>query len=204
MGKRQIGELQPSELVITILLSEIAATPMQDNDLPIINSIIAVLLLVSFEIINSIIVMKSVKLRKFLQGNYLMLIRDGVIDQSQLKRLRFTVDDLMEALRQKDVFDIEEVQYAIVETNGKLSVMLKPEKRGVTPELIKLNAENNGIPCLVICDGKVIDTMFGECGLDCRKLKKMVKDKNMKLKDILLMTVDKGGNTTIIQKDKAL
>jgi len=202
MGKRQIGELQPSELVITILLSEIAATPMQNNELPIINSIVAVFLLVSFEIFSSVIVMKSVKLRSVIQGNALIIIRDGVIDQAQLKRLRFTIDDLMEALRQKDVFDIQEVQYAIVETNGRLSVMLKPQIRGVTPELMNLSVEDKGLPCLVVCDGKIIDGMFGECGVDRVKLKKMISDNKTRLKDIMLMTVDKSGNTTIINKDQ--
>lgn len=101
MGKRQIGELQPSELVITILLSEIAAIPMQDTDIPLLNSVVAVLLLVAFEIISSVISMKSRGARRLLEGNAVTVIRDGKIDQKEIKRLRYTVDDLLTALRQR-------------------------------------------------------------------------------------------------------
>ena len=145
MGKRQLGELQPTELVITILLSEIAAIPMQDNALPLGNSIVAVLLLVALEVINSVVVLKSSRCRSFLQGNSIVVIRDGVIDQKQLKRLRFTMDDLFDQLRQKDVFDISDVRYAIVETNGQLSVMLKPEKETVTAEMADIQNETKGL-----------------------------------------------------------
>ena len=106
MGKRQIGQLQPAELVVTILLSEIAATPMQDNDIPMLNSVVAILVLVALEIIMSALSLKSIKIRGVLQGNSVILIKDGEIQQNQMKRLRFTLDDLLEALRQKDVFDV--------------------------------------------------------------------------------------------------
>ena len=106
MGKRQIGELQPTELVITILLSEIAAIPMQDTDIPILNSVVAVMLLVAFEIISSVIAMKNNKARRFLEGNSVMVIRNGIVDQRQIKRLRYTIEDLMTALRQKDVLSM--------------------------------------------------------------------------------------------------
>ena len=163
MGKRQLGELQPTELVITILLSEIAAIPMQDNALPLGNSIVAVLLLVALEVINSVVVLKSSKCRSFLQGNSLVVIRDGVVDQKQLKRLRFTMDDLFDQLRQKDVFDISDVRYAIVETNGQLSVMLKPEKETVTAEMADIPNETKGLLCMVINDGKFLKRSFKEC-----------------------------------------
>ena len=162
MGKRQLGELQPTELVITILLSEIAAIPMQDNALPLGNSIVAVLLLVALEVINSVVVLKSSKCRSLLQGNSLVVIRDGVVDQKQLKRLRFTMDDLFDQLRQKDVFDISDVRYAIVETNGQLSVMLKPEKETVTAEMADLPNETKGLLCMVINDGKFLKRSFKE------------------------------------------
>ena len=113
MGKRQIGQLQPAELVVTILLSEMAATPMQDNDIPMLNTVIAILVLVSLEIIMSLISLKSIKMRTLIQGNSVMLINNGKVDQKQMKRLRYTLDDLLEGLRQKDVFDINDVQYAI-------------------------------------------------------------------------------------------
>lgn len=202
MGKRQLGELQPTELVITILLSEIAAVPMQDNDLPLGNSIIAVLLLVALEIVNSVISLKSSKLRSILEGNSLVVVRDGVIDQKQLKRLRFSVDDLLDQLRQKDVFDISDVRYAIVETNGQLSVMLKPEKENVTAGM--MNVENNpkGLLCMVVNDGRMLKRTFKECDMSEEKLNRILKNKNVDIDDILFMLADNYGNYTIVRKDE--
>ena len=144
MGKRQIGELQPSELVITILLSEIAAIPMQDTDIPLLNSVVAVLLLVAFEIISSVISMKSRGARRLLEGNAVTVIRDGKIDQKEIKRLRYTVDDLLTALRQKDVFVLSDVTYAIVETNGTLSVVKKAAVDYLRPSDMGRESERRG------------------------------------------------------------
>lgn len=202
MGKRQLGELQPTELVITILLSEIAAIPMQDNALPLGNSIVAVLLLVGLEIFNSIIVLKSSGCRSILQGNSLVVIRDGVIDQRQLKRLRFTMDDLFDQLRQKDVFDINDVRYAIVETNGQLSVMLKPEKETVTAEMAELPNKTKGLLCMVINDGKFLKRSFAECDMNEEKLYEILEKEGMDIEEILFMVADREGNYTIVKRDE--
>lgn len=202
MGKRQLGELQPTELVITILLSEIAAIPMQDNALPLGNSIVAVLLLVALEIINSVFVLKSSRFRSFLQGNSLVVIRDGVIDQKQLKRLRFTVDDLLDRLRQKDVFDVSDVRYAIVETNGQLSVMLKPEKETITAEMADIPNKTKGLLCMVINDGKFLRRSFKECNMNEEKLYSVLKSENIEMDEVLFMVADKEGNYTIVKKDE--
>ena len=202
MGKRQLGELQPTELVITILLSEIAAIPMQENALPLGNSIMAVLLLVALEVINSVVVLKSSKCRSFLQGNSLVVIRDGVVDQKQLKRLRFTMDDLFDQLRQKDVFDISDVRYAIVETNGQLSVMLKPEKETVTAEMADIPNETKGLLCMVINDGKFLKRSFKECETDEEKLYDILEKENTEINEVLFMVADKEGNYTIVKKDE--
>ena len=203
MGKRQIGELQPSELVITILISEIVAIPMQENGLPLINSIIPVFLLVAFEIIVSVLNMKSEKFRKILSGNPLIIIRDGRLDQKQMKRVRFTVDDLMESLRQKNIFDISEVQYAIVETNGTLTVLSKPQKRVVTAEMMNAAVQDNGIPCVIINDGRVIEKSFEECEMNYEILNKTLKDNSLEAKSVLIMTADKSKNFVIIKKDES-
>ena len=202
MGKRQLGELQPTELVITILLSEIAAIPMQDNALPLGNSIVAVLLLVGLEIFNSIIVLKSSGCRSILQGNSLVVIRDGVIDQKQLKRLRFTMDDLFDQLRQKDVFDINDVRYAIVETNGQLSVMLKPEKETVTAEMAELPNKTKGLLCMVINDGKFLRRSFAECDMNEEKLYGILRKEGIDIEKILFMVADREGNYTIVKRDE--
>lgn len=202
MGKRQLGELQPTELVITILLSEIAAIPMQDNALPLGNSIVAVLFLVALEIINSFIVLKSSKFRSILQGNSLVVIRDGVIDQKQLKRLRFTMDDLFDQLRQKDIFDISDVKYAIVETNGQLSVMLRPEKETVTAEMADIVNESKGLLCMVINDGKFLKRSFNECNMNEEKINRILDSENIIIDEVLFMVADKEGNYTIVKKDE--
>ena len=202
MGKRQLGELQPTELVITILLSEIAAIPMQDNALPLGNSIVAVLLLVALEVINSVVVLKVPGVRSLLQGNSLVVIRDGVIDQKQMKRLRFTMDDLFDQLRQKDVFDISDVRYAIVETNGQLSVMLKPEKENVTAEMADLPNETKGLLCMVINDGKFLKRSFKESDMDEEKIYSILEKEKTALEEVLFMVADKEGNYTIVKKDE--
>jgi len=127
MGKRQVGELQPTELVVTILLSELVAIPIQDNSLPMATSLIAAAVLVSLEILNSLLSMKSKGFRSLTQGNSVPVIEQGRVDFNQLRDLRITYDDLLEALRLKDVFDITQVGVCMVETNGQISVQLKPE-----------------------------------------------------------------------------
>ncbi len=200
MGKRQIGELQPSELVVTILLSEIASIPMQDNNIPIIHSIVALFVLVSYEILTSAIGLKSQKLRTFLQGHPVIVIRNGEIDMKSLKKLRMTVNDLISALRQKDVFDISQVSYAIFETNGQISVLLKPEYRNSTAKDLNLYPADTGMPFAVICDGKMIDDTIYESGLDADKIKKLVISSKIPLEKIIIMTVTQDGKAFIAEK----
>lgn len=200
MGKRQLGELQPGELVITLLLSEIAATPIIDSTLPILNSLIPLMLLVGFEILSSVIDMKSLRFRYFTQGKPLTVIRNGCLDQHQLKKLRFTVNDVLAALRQKDVFNIEDVEYAVVETNGTLSVLLKPEKRNSTPKNYDKPEKDSGIACAVVIDGRIVEDNFEDCGATSEEILAKIKHENLRQKDILLMTVDKDKNYCIIKK----
>ncbi len=202
MGKRQLGELQPTELVVTFLLSEIAAIPLQDNGMPLTNSIVCIALLVSFEIISSVICLKSTRLRGVIEGNPIIVIRDGVIDQKKLRELRFSVDDVFEQLRQKSIFDINTVSYAIVETNGQLSVMLKPEKDTVTAEMIDIKPQPSSLMCVVVSDGRVIRKSFSECNMTEQKLDNLLQKNNVQLTDILFMLCDKNENCTIVKKEK--
>ena len=201
MGKRQIGELQPSELVITLLISQIISIPIQDTDIPLVNTLIPIFLLVGFEILTSVFNMKSIKFRTFMQGNPIIIINDGVLNQKLLKQLRFTMDDLLEALRQKDVFDISQVQYAIVETNGQLSVLLKPDHDTVTREDLNLKPEPQGYKCPVVIDGKIIEQDFAICNMNAGKVQSIAKKEKIQITDIMLMTVDAAGNHTVIRKD---
>ena len=202
MGKRQIGQLQPAELVVTILLSDMAATPMQDSDIPMLNTIVAVLVLTGLEIIMSVISMKSIKLRSLLQGNSIVLVRHGIPDQKQMKRLRYTIDDLYEALRAKDVFDIADVEYAVAETDGTLSVLLKSSKQPVTKEDSGIKASDDSVPFVAVSDGKIVVRHLGECGMDSDKIERIVKVSGIPMERIFLLTVSKNGKTNIIEKER--
>lgn len=201
MGKRNIGELQPTELVITLLLSEFAAIPIEDNSVPLINSLIPVMILISLEIINSVISMKSTKFRNISDGNALLIIKDGKLDQKQLKKLRFTVDDVLSALRQKDVFDINEVAYAIIETNGTLSVLLKPQFQNATKQDVKVKTKNDGYTCPVIIDGVVLKKNLDVLEINKEDIERILEKKKVHKKQIFLMNIDKNKNAEIILKE---
>ena len=201
MGKRNIGELQPTELVITLLLSEFAAIPIEDNSVPLINSLIPVMILISLEIINSVISMKSIKFRNISDGNAVLIIKDGKLDQQQLRNLRFTVDDVLSALRQKDVFDINEVAYAIIETNGTLSVLLKPQFQNATKQDVKVKTKSDGYTCPVIIDGVVLKKNLDVLEINKEDIEKILEKKKVHKKQIFLMNIDKNKNTEIILKE---
>lgn len=200
MGKRQIGELQPAEFVVTMLVSEIASIPMQDNTIPILNSISALFVLVAYEVITSAVSLKSYKFRAFMQGHPIIVIRDGVIDIKALKKMRMSVNDLMGALRQKDVFEISQVSYAIFETNGQISVLLKPENMNATAGDFNLRPQDEGMPFAVICDGTVIDDAVEQSGIERSKIKSAVSSAGMEISEVLIMTVTPHGKTYIVRK----
>ncbi len=201
MGKRQIGQLQPTELVVTILLSEVASMPLEDNDIPLINSVFSVLLLASLEIISSAIALKSGKYRRAVEGNAVFIIKEGKLDVKAIKKLRYSMDDLMESLRQKDIFDVSDVEYAVVETSGNLSVMLKADKIPLTLKSIGESAEEKGIPAVVISDGKYIYSNFYLCRTSKDKIDKILSGEKISVDRIMLMTLDKKGNKYIITRD---
>lgn len=202
MGKRQIGEMQPSELVITFLLSQIASLPIESGETPLIGCIVSIVLLVSLEVISSVLIMKFSKMRGVIQGNSIKIISQGKIIEKNMQNLRFSVEDLMEALRLKDVFDISEVHTAYIETSGALSVKLKKSKETVTVEDLKLKYKEDFIPVLVISDGRIIEKDLEQCGLTKSQLLKLLKDKNIKKDDILIMTYCENGDTNIVLKEK--
>lgn len=201
MGKRQIGDMQPNELVITLLISEIAAIPLQDSQQPIFVGVAAILVLVFIEIIISILSMKSFYIRRLLNGRSVVIIKNGTIDQNAMRNVRMTVIDLIELLRDKDVFDISDVAFAVLEVNGNLSVLLKKDIQPVTPKDIELNVNETKLPLPVISDGKIIYESLKSLQITPQKLNKMLKHHKVSPKEIFLMTLDRDGNQTIINKD---
>jgi uncharacterized membrane protein YcaP (DUF421 family) len=155
MGKHQIGQLQPYELVITIMISELAAVPMQDTEIPLINGIIPILTLLLIQISLSMLSLKNDRFRRLISGGPSILIERGLINQAELSRLRYNVTDLLEQLRLKGFSNIADVEFAVLETSGKLSVIPKSQKRPVNPEDLKLNPPYEGLPTILIEDGRI-------------------------------------------------
>lgn len=200
MGKRQIGDMQPNELVITILISEIAAIPIQDINQPVVNGIIAIFVLVVLEILVSFLSMKSVKARQVINGKSAVIVKDGKMDQKLMKRMRVTVADLMEVLRIQNVFHIDQVAYAILETNGKLSVLLKPEYQPATAEDLDKHPADDGIPALVINDGRLLKEGLSLSGASQEAVEQILKSQRLTYKQVFLMTMDKTGKHYIVKR----
>ena len=200
LGKRQIGQLQPGELVITMLISEIASIPMEDNETPIYRAIVPIAVLAFLELTISFAALKFIRLRSLFQGHSIVVIKDGELDRKQLKRLRYSIDDLLESLRQKDIFDISDVQYAIVETDGSLSVLLKPEKRTASVEDVNAEPDTKGLPRVLISDGRIIDVQIKKSVMTKEEIEKLLKKHKIGSKDVLLLTADDNGNINIIKK----
>ncbi len=200
MGKRQIGELKPHELVITVLVSQVASIPLEDNSMPLANMFIPILIFVSFEILASALSMKSFTFRNLLQGKPIFVIKNGKVNQEQMKRLRFTMDDLIDAVRQKDVFDISTVQDAVIETNGSVSVLQKSEYQPVTPKDLNLSVEEISTPISIVIDGKPVTEYFGKEKIKNSEIELLIQSTNKNISDIMLLTIDDTGNTFIIPK----
>lgn len=203
MGKRQIGDMQPNELVTTLLISDIATIPIQDIKQPVINGMLAIFLLVCLEVVMSVVTMKWDPFRRIVDGRPTIVIRHGNMDQAAMKRLRLTVDDLMENLRQEQVFDPKTVEYAIVETNGHLSVMLKAEEQPVTAAQAGVRMSDHGLPVPIVCDGHLRDEFMQSVGMTRQDLLDLLDEKGIGQKDLFLMTVDTKGNAAIVKKEES-
>ncbi len=200
MGKRQIGELQPSELVITILVSNIATLPLEDLNIPLVMGILPILSLVCFEVIMSWLSLKSKRLRHAVSGSPKVIIRDGVLDQKVMEDLRFSVDDLMTALRGNSIFDIADVQFAIVETNGSVSVYEKYAQRNVKNTDLNLTGTSMDPPVIIVSDGKLITQGLNETGLKKQWVYDLIERKHIEISDIFLLTADKNGTYNLIKR----
>ena len=200
MGKRQIGEMQPNELVVTLLISEIAAIPLQDTSQPILDGVVAIFTLVILEIIISVTAMKSIIVRKLMNGKSAVIIKNGVVDQQAMKNVRMTVLDLVELLRGQNVFDISTVAFAVLEVNGNLSILLKSSEQPATSGDLKLYKEAAVLPLPVISDGKLRNESLKALETDSVKIKKILDDNNTVIENVFLMTMDRDAKFTLIKK----
>ncbi len=202
MGKRQLGELQPAELVVTLLISDMAAVPMQETGIPLLNGIIPVLILVSLELLLSALMLKVPFFNRLIGGKPKIIINNGQLDAQALRDLRMTLEDLMESLRQQGTFDISTVQYAIVESNGKISLLLKPVNRPATCSDLSLTPPDNGIPMIIVSDGTISSWGMNICGLDDGWLQSVLKKNKCTLEDVFLLTADRTHAYHLIRKEK--
>ena len=203
MGKRQISDMQPSELVVTLVVSDIASLPMQNTSQPLLSGVIPVLVLVSLEIAASALMMKSRLFRRLICGNPVVVIEDGKLLQKQLRRLRMSAEDLFAQLRQQDIFSIDEVQYCIVETNGSISVLEKPQNRVPTAEDLGVTIDDNKIEAVVVCDGKILDDGIKLCGGNQNQVSNILQKNNSSLSEVFILTLDGNGNYNLIEKEEA-
>ena len=204
MGKRQIGDMQPTELVITLLISEIAAIPLQDVSQPVSIGLIAIFMLVILEIVASVLVMKNLRLRRIFSGKSVVIIKDGVLDQKAMKSVRMTVFDLVEMLRMQGFFELEQIESAVLEINGSLSVKPKSSFAPLTPNDMKFKTEESGLPMAVISDGTIVDAALKFLGKTRDDLKIMLKQQKLSETEIFVMTMNKNGEGVIVKKEKGV
>lgn len=201
MGKRQVGELEPSELVLSLLIADLAAVPMQDFGIPLLTGIIPILTLLSMTMILSVLTMKSVGFRALMCGKPSVVVRDGQLDQREMHRNRFTVDELFEELRIKGYTDLSQIRYAILETNGQLSVLPYANQKPPTLEQLSLGAEEGGLPRILISDGRVLEDNLKHLGYDQSWLYKQLERHHcVALEQVFLMTIDELGRVYFAAK----
>ena len=202
MGKREIGQLQPFELAISIMIADLASIPMSDSGIPITNGIIPILGLLVMHLIISIINMKCIKGRGIICGKPSILIYRGRIDEKVLKKERFTINELEERLRGNNIVNIGDVEYAILETNGQVTVIQKPDKRNTIPADFNIQPEYEGIPYDLVIDGKIMYDNLKQIGKNYEWLRKQVNKFNIKPEEALLVTLDGKGQMFCQSKSK--
>lgn len=204
MGKRQLGELQPSEFVIAILISNIATLSIEDIDIPLIGAVVPIITLMSAEVILSYITLKSGKAQTLVTGNPVVIIRNGNIDQKNMRDLRLSIEDLMSQLRINGFFDIEDVSWAIIETNGQLTVYPKAEAQPLTPKsLVSPESASNFPPMVLISDGTLCSKTLSACNLTEKWLKGVLEKEKLSESEIFLMTCDSSAKYFIVKKEGA-
>ena len=202
MGKREIGQLQPFELAISIMIADLASFPMTEIGIPIFNGIIPICGLLAMHLLISVINLKSLKAREVICGKPSILIYRGKINEENLKKERFTINELEERLRGNNIFNLGDVEYAILETSGQVTVIPKPEKRNTIPEDFNIVPEYEGIPYDLVIDGKIMSQNLKEIGKNYNWLKKQTDKFNIKPEDALIVTLDGKGQIFCQAKNK--
>ena len=201
MGKRQIGQMEASEFVVTMLVANLASIPMQDTAIPLFTGVIPILTVLAMELLLSGISLRSIRMRRLLCGKPVILIENGKILQKNLKRTCVTLDELSGLLRQKDILDPTTVQYAILETNGTLSVFPFPEERPASAKEAGIPVAAQSLPLTLICDGKLLEHNLRISGKDEKWVQKILKEQHCTQEEVLLLAVDQENHVVFYKED---
>ena len=202
MGKRQVGELEPSELVLSLIIADLASVPMQDFGIPLLAGVVPILALLAMTMILSVLTMRSVRFRALLCGRPSIIIREGKVDQREMARNRLTVDELLEELRGQGYTDPSTVKYAILETNGQLSVLPFAAQKPPTAQQLGLEVEQWELPLVVVSDGRLLEHNLTQLGRDRAWLNKRLKEGGCSdPKQVFLLLADRGGKVYLTRKD---
>ena len=203
MGKRQLGELEPSELVVAVLISDLASHPLQDPGIPLLYGLVPVITLLSCEILISGITMRSIRLRSAIYGKPSILISAGKICQAEMRKNRVTLDELMTELRKQGTTRLDAVQYGILETSGSLSILLYPKAAPATPEQLEIPAGSAYYPVMIINDGRVLQENLRYLGRSRSWLEGELKKRNIpRPSQVYWMTADREGTVQLQEKEK--
>ncbi len=204
MGKRQVGELEPSELVLALIIADLAAVPMQDFGIPLLSGIIPIFTLLAITMIISVLSMKSIKFRAIICGRPSIIVENGKLHQTEMRKNRFTVDELMEELRMKGITDISTVKYAILETSGQISVLPYADQKPPSAKDMSLSPDDGGLPVVIINDGRVLDHNLKTRGYDRSWLIKQLKAHGAKdPKEVYLLMADEQGRVYFSPKEES-
>ena len=203
-GKRQIGQLEPIELVLTMLISDLASVPMQDFGIPLLSGVIPIVTLLALSTLLSWCSLRNIRFRSLVCGEPAIVIRDGKLQQEVMRQNRLTLDEILEELRSQGVSDITTVKYAVLETSGQLSVLLYAHQQPATPEQLGVTVEDDVfLPTVLISDGRLLSRNLKKAGLDEKWLDKQLDQRRIKHpQDVFFMTVDEGKNVVVIEKSE--
>lgn len=203
LGKHQVSELEPAEFVLALIIADVASVPMQDYGIPLLMGVIPIIVLLCLSMILSVLTLKSLKVRALLAGVPSILIQNGKMDQKELRRTRMTLDEVLEELRLQGYTDLASVRYAVLETNGQLSILPYAQKKPPSAEDMDLSVSDPGLPLVLISDGRLISANLKRRGLDERWLEKQLKKYGVSgVKEVFLLTIDEDKQTYFIRKEE--
>jgi len=203
LGKHQVSELEPAEFVLALIIADVASVPMQDYGIPLLMGVIPIIVLLCLSMILSVLTLKSLKIRALLTGVPSILIQNGQVNQKELRRTRMTLDEVLEELRLQGYTDLASIRYAVLETNGQLSILPYAQKKPPTAEDLDVPVSDPGLPLVLINDGRLISANLKRYGLNEHWLEKQLKKHGVSgVKDVFLLTIDEEKQTYFIRKEE--